>query len=86
MCKDMSFLLKLRRVPQLWKTVSTGDDFVIVSCISEDDEQEHRGMVGSLVHWSRENHPLPEEQGSPNPLTIQEEEVEIVDSYKVLGG
>lgn len=126
----MSFLLKLRRFPELWNRGSTSapqgivlspflftiypsdfrhntgtchfqkfsDDFVIVSYISEDDEQEYRGVVGKLCPLVEGEPPQakhrqnrragdrpPEEQGVPNPHTIQEEEVEIVDSYNVLG-
>ncbi|KAJ8412172.1 hypothetical protein AAFF_G00144390, partial [Aldrovandia affinis] len=32
------------------------DDSTIVGCISEDDEEEYRGVVRSFVSWAEENH------------------------------
>ncbi len=74
------------------------DDSSVVGCISEDDEEEYRDVVGSFVCWSEENHlrlnitktkelviDFWRNRKPPTPITIQGEEVEIVDSYKYLG-
>ena len=68
-----------------------------MGCISEDREDEYRGVVEDFVRWSEENH-LQLNIGKtkelvvkfrrkrkPTPITIQGVEIETVDLYKFLG-
>ena len=74
------------------------DDSSIVGCISEDREDEYRGVVEDFVRWSEENHlqlnigktkelvvDFRRKRKPPTPITIQGVEIETVDSYKFLG-
>ena len=75
------------------------DDSSIVGCITEDRDEEYRAVVENFIRWADQNHLLlnikktkelvidarRSKRRDPVPITIQGEEVEIVDSYKFLG-
>ena len=74
------------------------DDSSIVGCISEDREDECRGVVEDFVRWAEGNHlqlnigktkelvvDFRRKTKPPTPITIQGVEIEMVDSYKFLG-
>ncbi|XP_063751874.1 uncharacterized protein LOC134872481 [Eleginops maclovinus] len=75
------------------------DDSSIVSCITDDNEEEYRALVENFVGWSDNNHLQlnisrakelevdfrRSTKRSLTPITIRGEEVEVVNSYKFLG-
>ncbi|XP_017331588.1 RNA-directed DNA polymerase from mobile element jockey [Ictalurus punctatus] len=74
------------------------DDSSIVGCISEEKEEEYRGVVESFLRWSVDNHlqlnisktkelivDFCRNRKPPTPITIQGEKIEMVDSYQFLG-
>ncbi|KAK5866698.1 hypothetical protein PBY51_020867 [Eleginops maclovinus] len=75
------------------------DDSSIVSCITDDNEEEYRALVENSVGWCDNNHlklniSKTKElvldfrrsmKRSLTPITIRGEEVEVVNSYKFLG-
>ncbi|KAJ8003978.1 hypothetical protein DPEC_G00154020 [Dallia pectoralis] len=74
------------------------DDSSIVGCITEDNYEEYSGLVQSFVRWSEANHLLlntsktkelvvdfRRNKKPPTPITIQGNEVEVVEVYKYLG-
>ena len=70
------------------------DDSSIVGCITEDRDEEYRAVVENFIRWADQNHLLlnikktkelvidarRSKRRDPVPITIQGEEVEIVDS------
>ena len=75
------------------------DDSSIVGCITDDNDEEYRGVVENFISWAGENHlllnikktkelvidPRRSTRTTTVPITIQGEDIELVDSYKFLG-
>jgi len=75
------------------------DDSSIVSCITDDNEEEYRALVENFVGWCDNNHlqlnisktkelvvDFRQSRKRPlTPITIRGEDVEVVNSYKFLG-
>ena len=63
-----------------------------MGCSSRKQEEEYRGVVDSFVEWCGLNHKTKElvvdfrkQTTHPTPVTIRENDVEVVEGYKYMG-